>query len=57
MPSVARKSSGIARRRLALSSSVRSNHCVAAVYAGFWAAAMANRAIAQIRSARIGFRL
>jgi len=42
---------------LALSSSVRSSHCVEAVAAALLSRLMAKRASAQIRSARIGFRL
>ncbi len=55
--SVARNASGSVSRRLALSSSVRSSHCVAAVWAAFGASEITKRARALIRSARIGFRL
>jgi hypothetical protein len=44
-------------RRFAESSSVRSSHWVAAVFAGSWKRVMAWRPRAHIRSARIGFRL
>ena len=44
-------------RRQALSSSVRSNHCVAAVSAAIAGRPIRNRASAHMRSARIGFRL
>ena len=37
IPSTARNASGVEMRRLAESSSVRSNHCVLAVMAGFCA--------------------
>ena len=48
--SVARNASGMTRRRLALSSSVRSNHCVAAVFAAVQVAGAAFiwRAVATI---------
>src|SRR5690606_21230823 len=55
--SVARYASGIAIRRFAESSSVRSSHCVAAVNAGSIVRTMTCRASAFIRSVRIGFRL
>ena len=48
---------GVTRRRLALSSSVRSIHCVACVWAALAGRFIANRARLQIRSARIGLRL
>ena len=55
--STARKASGIARRLLAESSSVRSNHCVAAVKAVALTCAIAKRASEPMRSLRMGLRL
>ena len=55
--SAQRNASGTAMRLLAESSSVRSNHCVAAVKAGSIVSAMTWRESAVIRSARIGLRL
>jgi hypothetical protein len=55
--SVARYASGTAMRLFAESSSVRSNHCVAAVKAGSSTSAITCRASALIRSERIGLRL
>ena len=55
--STASKACGSVSRRLALSSSVRSSHCVAAVSAALDSRLMTNRARPQIRSARIGLRL
>jgi hypothetical protein len=55
--STLRYASGTAIRLFAESSSVRSNHCVAAVNAGSITSVMACRASAVIRSVRIGLRL
>ena len=55
--SMARNACGMTSRRLALSSSVRSSHCVAAVAAALVSRLMTKRARPQIRSLRIGFRL
>ena len=57
MASAARNASGSTRRRLALSSSVRSSHWLAAVWAVFCCREMRKRPSALIRSARIGLRL
>ena len=57
MASIAKNACGITSRRLALSSSVRSIHCVACVSAALLDRFIANRASEQIRSLRIGFRL
>ena len=57
MPSIAKNASGIEIRRLAESSSVRSNHCVAAVIAGFSVSTITYRASDAMRSERIGLRL
>ncbi len=56
-PSVARKPCGSVSRRLTLSSSVRSSHWVAAVWAALTVRLKTNRARPHIRSARIGLRL
>ena len=48
---------GTATRRFAESSKVRSNHWVAAVKAGSWASVITCLERAQMRSARMGFRL
>ena len=57
MASAPRNASGSVSRRLALSSSVRSSHWLAAVCAPLAWSEMTNRARPVIRSARIGFRL
>src|SRR5438105_3744822 len=57
MASLARNASGSTRRRLALSSSVRSSHCSDAVCQAFPSSSITKRARPVIRSARIGFRL
>ncbi len=55
--SAARNASGRTSRRLALSSSVRSSHCSAAVCQAFPSSSITKRASPVMRSARIGFRL
>ena len=57
MPSTERNASGIESLRLAESSSERSSHWVACVSCGSCASAIVCRAMAQIRSDRIGFLL
>jgi len=54
---MARNACGITSRRLALSSSVRSIHCVAAVMTGLDCKLIAKRAKEHIRSLRMGLRL
>src|SRR5437763_7306277 len=55
--SLARNASGMTSRRLALSSSVRSSHCAAAVCQAFPSSSITKRARLVIRSARMGLRL
>ena len=55
--SVARKLSGITRRRFALSSSVRSKNCTPCVRFAFGSSETTNRASDAMRSQRIGLRL
>ena len=57
MASVARNDSGIANRRLALSSNVRSKNCTAWVWFAFGSSEPTNRASDAMRSERIGLRL
>ncbi len=57
MASVAKKASGMLIRLLALSSSVRSNHCTDAVSCGLMAFVKTNLANEQMRSHFIGLRL
>src|SRR5213082_1646273 len=57
MASLARNASGSTRRRLALSSSVRSSHCSDAVCQALPSSSITKRASPVIRSARIGLRL
>ncbi len=55
--SVAKNASATEMRLFALSSNVRSNHCVAAVNVGFSTSVIIYLASADIRSLRIGLRL